>query len=103
MAIQPVNTNNTINAAGQAKLANKSTLENKNGAINTAADDDTVNITSVAQDIKKASDTGISEPIINEKRVAEIKTAIEAGNYKIDPNRIADKMLQLEIKLPNST
>jgi flagellar biosynthesis anti-sigma factor FlgM len=40
---------------------------------------------------------------VNETRVADIKTALEAGEYKVNPERIADKMLQMELKLPNST
>lgn len=103
MAIQTINPNSGLNAVTQAKLASKNKLENSSQPIVPAAEDDTVNITNVAQDIKKASEAGTSEMVVNEKRVAEIKTAFEAGNYKVDPSRVAEKMLQLETKLPNST
>lgn len=102
MAIQTINTGAGINTATQTKPA-KSTLESKNLSVRLSTDEDTVQLTSVAQDIKKASDASTTEPVVNEKRIAEIKTALEAGDYKIDPERVANKMLHLETQLTNST
>jgi negative regulator of flagellin synthesis FlgM len=45
----------------------------------------------------------LSAPPVNESRVAEIKAAVNAGTYQIDPARVADKMMQLETKIANST
>jgi negative regulator of flagellin synthesis FlgM len=101
MAIQPI-TGNTVSGSAQTKSVAKKELDTKTQAIASPVTDDTVKLTSVAQGLKQANASG-SEPVVNETRVAEIKTALEAGEYKINPERIADKMLQMELKLPNST
>lgn len=102
MAIHSINNVNTNNAATQTKSANKSSLETGKQTSNVSNDVDTVNIT-VAQDIQKALDVSLSSPPVNESRVAEIKAAVNAGTYQIDPARVADKMMQLETKIANST
>lgn len=102
MAIQSINPSNVTNTTLQIKSANKGAVDSKNQPINTIASDDTINITSTAQDIKNASDAG-SSATVNETRVAEIKAALQAGDYQIDPDRVADKMMQLDKILPNTT
>lgn len=103
MAIQPINTGTAVNTAPNAKSASKTTLEAKLQPVNLAADEDTVNITGKAQDIKRAMDSIASTPVVDEKRVATLKAAIAAGQYAIDPDRIAQKMLQQETQLANTT
>jgi negative regulator of flagellin synthesis FlgM len=102
MAIHSINNVNTSNATTQTKSANKSSLETGKQTSNVSNDVDTVNIT-VAQDIQNALDVSLSAPPVNESRVAEIKAAVNAGTYQIDPARVADKMMQLETKIANST
>jgi negative regulator of flagellin synthesis FlgM len=101
MAIQPI-TGNTVSGSAQTKSVAKKEFDTKTQANSSPVTDDTVKLTSVAQGLKQANASG-SEPVVNETRVAEIKTALEAGEYKVNPERIADKMLQMELKLPNST
>lgn len=38
-------------------------------------------------------------PAINEQRVAEVKQRLENGDYEVDPQRVADKLLHLETDL----
>ena len=89
-------------ALRQPAESSPAAVDSKNQPINTVASDDTVNITSTAQDIKNASDAS-SSATVNETRVAEIKAALQAGDYQIDPDRVADKMMQLDKILPNTT
>ena len=35
-------------------------------------------------------------PAVNEQRVAEVKQRLERGDYKVDPQKIADKLLHME-------
>jgi len=35
-------------------------------------------------------------PAIDEQRVAAVKQRLERGEYKVDPQRVADRMLHLE-------
>ena len=103
MVIQSINTGSIVNTATQTKSTSQATLETKQPPAKLATDEDTVSITAQAQDLKKATDAIASAPIIDEKRVAALKTAIEAGQYSIDPDRVAKKILQQEIQLPNTT
>ncbi|BBL60085.1 flagellar biosynthesis anti-sigma factor FlgM [Methylomonas koyamae] len=64
---------------------------------------DTVEITATAQDIKTASAAGAATPVVNEDRVAAIKAAIQAGSYQVNAERVAEKMLQFDKQLPDST
>lgn len=52
-----------------------------------------VNLSSRAQDIKKAKDIAMSTPDINEEKVARLQKLIDEGNYKTDAAAIAGKML----------
>jgi len=55
---------------------------------------DTVDITAVAKEINKASE--ISESSVNQERVTAIKNALADGSYAINPEKIAEKMIQME-------
>lgn len=103
MAIQSINTSSIVNTTTQTKSTSKTTLETKQQPVSLVADEDTVSITAKAQDIKKATEAIESAPVVDEKRVAALKAAIDAGQYTIDPDRVAKKILQQEIQLPNTT
>jgi len=60
---------------------------------------DTVNLTSSAKLLERLDKTLESLPAINAERVAEIKTAIENGDYVIDSDAIAEAMIRLDRSL----
>ena len=41
-------------------------------------------------------------PVVNDARVAAVRTAIEEGRYEVVPERIADKLLRMEQDLLKS-
>ncbi len=57
---------------------------------------DSVAITSVAKEITKAFESSTATPGINEERVQAVKKALADGNYPIDAEKIASKMIQME-------
>ncbi len=57
---------------------------------------DTVNLTSSAKLLERLDKTLESLPAVNAERVAEIRTAIESGDYEIDPDAVADAMIRLD-------
>ena len=65
-------------------------------ATNPVSNDDTVNLTSSAKLLERVDKTLESLPAVNAERVAEIKTAIETGDYEIDADAIADAMINLD-------
>jgi negative regulator of flagellin synthesis FlgM len=67
----------------------------KNTSIDTTEQiKDTVDITTVAKEINKASEA--SESSVNKEQVAAIKNAIAEGTYTINAEKIAEKMIQME-------
>ncbi|WP_019531715.1 flagellar biosynthesis anti-sigma factor FlgM [Dasania marina] len=54
---------------------------------------DQVNLSSQAQTLKSLEGKLADLPEVNEERVASIKAAIESGEYRIDNNKIAEKLL----------
>jgi len=57
---------------------------------------DTVNLTSNAKLLERLDKTLASLPAVDSDRVAEIKAAIENGDYQIDSDAIADAMIRLD-------
>lgn len=55
---------------------------------------DTVVISETAKRIQEARIQIESIPDSNSEKVAEIKRSIQDGTYKIDPDKIADKMIR---------
>jgi len=60
---------------------------------------DTVELTSSAKLLERLEKTLASLPDINSSRVAEVKAAIENGEYSIDADAIADAMIRFEQSL----
>jgi negative regulator of flagellin synthesis FlgM len=58
-----------------------------------------VQITGQARQLAALEHAVQSLPVVNEARVAEIRSAIDDGRYQINPERIADKLLRTEQEL----
>ena len=55
--------------------------------------DDTVELSGLAEVIKATAKALASEPAVNQARVQELKTAVASGDYQIDPVRVAQKLI----------
>lgn len=102
MAIQTETINsNTINHLSPSRVTTKAATDAKDSGVNKASlQEDSVIITSAAKDLQNTSVTDNKPSAIDENRINEIKTAIENGNYQVNPERTATKMLSLETQLP---
>lgn len=58
--------------------------------------EDTVALTSRAQLLERLEKSLETLPAVDSQRVAEIRTAIENGDYEIDAKAIADAMIRFE-------
>jgi negative regulator of flagellin synthesis FlgM len=58
-----------------------------------------VSITDQARQLATLEQAVQSSPVVDEARVAAIRTAIEEGRYEVVPERIADKLLRMEQEL----
>ena len=57
---------------------------------------DQVTLTDSARTLQRIEETVAKTPVVNAGKVAAVKQAIGAGTYKIDPGRVADKLLKYE-------
>lgn len=69
----------------------------------TAAGDDDVFLTSAARKLAAVEESVRAMPVVDDLRVAAVKQRLEDGRYKIDPQRIADRLLRLEADLARAT
>lgn len=60
---------------------------------------DTVKLTSSAQLLERLEKSLQSLPAVDSQRVAEIRSAIESGDYEINSQAIADAMMRFERSL----
>lgn len=61
-----------------------------------AARDDTVELSGVADLIATAVRKLAAEPAVDQARVQEIRKAIASGSYTVDPERIARKLIDAD-------
>jgi len=95
---------NITNRAQNSTLAKPQTGNKQVGApaISRQTGADSVEITSVAKELKSALASASTAPIINTQRVEAVRTALANGNYRIDAETIAEKMIQMEQTLPDN-
>ena len=61
-----------------------------------------VRITDQARQLAALERAVQDAPVVNDARVAAVRTAIEEGRYEVVPERIADKLLRMEQELLKS-
>ncbi len=95
MAINSV-TNKTGVSLNITPNDKKKTIPNKNQTLYTSNVQDKIDITAVTQKIKSALASAPSTPVINEEKIIAVKEALKEGNYQINANSIAEKILQFD-------
>jgi negative regulator of flagellin synthesis FlgM len=58
-----------------------------------------VRITDQARQLAALERAVRDTPVVNDARVAAVRTALEEGRYEVSPERIADKLLRMEQEL----
>lgn len=95
---------NNIGESADARKSNSqgatnTTASTANATNNTATITDAVTITSQATELKALEESVSAQSVVDDQRVAELKSAIDSGAYKVDPIRVAEKFLQFESSL----
>jgi negative regulator of flagellin synthesis FlgM len=65
----------------------------------TVAGADPVQITGSAKQLAALEQALKDQPVVDEARVAALRSAIESGTYQVDAARVADKLLRMEDQL----
>jgi negative regulator of flagellin synthesis FlgM len=83
------------------KTSQKTEIDSgKQTSVKSAEKNDSIAITAMAQEIKKAFESSSTVSAVNVDRVAAVKQALADGNYQINAERIAEKMIQFEKQMP---
>jgi negative regulator of flagellin synthesis FlgM len=105
MKINPNNVNSTASAAlTNGKTDKVDVKKDRNSAGELAAlgkakvnDSAKINLSERAQNIKKAHDVLSASPDIDEAKVARLQKLIDGGNYKVDAEAIADRLIDEQL------
>jgi negative regulator of flagellin synthesis FlgM len=57
---------------------------------------DSVSLTEAAARLQKLEAALADHPVVDQQRVADIRQALADGRYRTNPERVADKLLELE-------
>ena len=87
---------NKVDEAGTSNKVSKDSATPDKAPSSPSSTSDTVKLTSDAKLLERLDKTLASLPTVDSARVAEIKTAIENGEYEIDAEAIADAMIRLD-------
>ena len=85
-----------IDKNAQASQAGRQNIDKPGTPPQSSAKGESVSLSSQAQSLKKIEQDLKAQPEVNESRVAEIKAQVESGTYKIDNEKLAQNMLDLE-------
>jgi len=100
MAIESISGNSIqplVSSKANAKETNQ--VQPKASGVNSG---NSIDFSNTAQTFKAAL-AASGAPVVNEDRVAAIKAAVQSGNYQVDSAKVAQKIIQFEKHLPNST
>jgi len=61
-----------------------------------AAQDDTVELSGLAEVVKTTAQQLAAEPAANESRVTELRNALSRGDYQVDPERLARRLIDAD-------
>jgi negative regulator of flagellin synthesis FlgM len=61
-----------------------------------ASSADRVSLTGGARQLRELESGLASQPVVNSQRVEAVRSAMESGTFKVNPERIAEKLISLE-------
>jgi len=88
------NARNTDALKAQEKINTAATVDSEKTS---KAPTDRVTLTSVSSQIRELEKRAAVANTNNEARIAELKQAIADGTYKVDAEKIADKLIKMEV------
>ncbi|HED18728.1 MAG TPA: flagellar biosynthesis anti-sigma factor FlgM [Gammaproteobacteria bacterium] len=93
-------------ASGQGAPVESQEKERSNSSSvdsgNTGNSSDRVSLTGEARRLKELETRLASTPVVDSQRVKAVRSAIENGTFTINPERIAEKLVSLEVALSDA-
>lgn len=101
MAININNLNNQsqVQQKQQTQVKQQSAQTAASTSQTKAASQDSVSITPQAKQLNELQKKAADAPVVNQKKIDELKKAISAGDYKVNPEKLAASIANFEFKL----
>lgn len=95
---------NNLNSTSQVKQNTDQQTQVKQQVaadiVNTkAARQDSVSLTPQAQQLSELQKKAADAPVVDQKKIEQLKTAIASGEYKIDPEKLAASIADFEFSI----
>lgn len=90
-----VNTQKTGSGKAQGNTQSSQQADARQ-AQTTSARDDNVSLSSEARDLKQLEQSLDSYPEMDDQRIEQIRNALADGSYRIDADKLAQKMLDMD-------
>lgn len=84
---------NSVKSVGGATSGARNTASKSGVAKQPATPGSAVALSALSAKLQQIDSTLANTPTVNSERVAEIRQAIAQGNFKIDPSKIADGLI----------
>lgn len=97
--INNLNANNQVQQAQQNKVKQQSTQTASSNTQVKISGQDSVSITPQAKQLNELQKKAGDAPVINQKKIDELKKAISSGDYKVNPEKLAASIANFEFKL----
>ncbi len=95
-----INTGQTDTGARRAeKSSSKAVADENTGTVNVNAQQDSVELSNKAQLVQSLISDLSSSPEVDQSRVEQIRASIASGEFSVSADKVASKMLALEVGL----
>ena len=97
--INNLNAKNQVNQTQQKQVQQQTAHSASDQAQVKKSGQDSVSITPQAKQLNELQKKAADAPVINQKKIDELKTAISAGEYKVNPEKLAASIANFEFDL----
>lgn len=93
---------NSVSSTGPAAPKDATSRTPTAGAPADPGSANTVNLSALSSQMQTASASLANAPVVNQSQVNEIKQAISEGRFKVNPDVVADKLLDTVREIINN-
>lgn len=97
--INNLNKQNQVQQSNQTQVKQQSAQSTSNSAQAKQVNLDSVSLTPQAKQLSELQKKANDAPVVDQKKIAELKKAISAGEYKVDPEKLAVSIANFEFDL----
>ena len=91
-----INRETSATRQGQGSARVDARRDSESAGVSSTATDDTVELSSVVEVLRSAARELAAQPAVDEARVKDIRDALARGEYTVDPERLARKLIDAD-------